>query len=163
MECCRRRTNLNMLSPLGMNPSLSARVTTHIPAGGTSTSRPKMIAAVVLSPSFLLPAPGPASIHIRASTTYIKSTAELTIDEIASEREQDAWDHCPPAGRQQTILCYYVGVFSKAHYEISVYCNCNTKLYPRMMQASVKKNNGASLVRTMCFRDGVAPMEIPSA
>ena len=88
---------------------------------------------------------------------------ELTIDEIASEGEQDAWDHCPPTGRQQTVLCYHAVVSSKAHYEICVYCNCNMKLYPRMMQASVKKNNGAWLVRTKCFRDGVAPMEIPSA
>jgi hypothetical protein len=51
---------LNMVSPLGKNPSLSARVTTPSPAGGTSTSRPMMIAAVVFSPSFLLPGPGPA-------------------------------------------------------------------------------------------------------
>jgi hypothetical protein len=36
-------------------------------------------------------------------------------------------------------------------------------LYPRIMQASVKKNNGASFARMKCFRDGVAPMAIASA
>ena len=36
-------------------------------------------------------------------------------------------------------------------------------IYPRMMQESVKKNNGASFARMMRFRDGVAPMAIPRA
>ena len=57
MECWRRRTNLNILSPAGRKPSLSAKVTIPSPAGGTSTSRPIMIAVVVRIPSFELPGP----------------------------------------------------------------------------------------------------------
>lgn len=50
-------TNLNILSPAGRNPSLSARVTMPRPDGGTKTKRPKIIAAVVLRPNFELPGP----------------------------------------------------------------------------------------------------------
>lgn len=55
--CCRSKTNRNILSPRGRKPSLSARVTMPRPVGGTNTRRPKIIAAVVLSPSFELPGP----------------------------------------------------------------------------------------------------------
>lgn len=55
--CWRRRTNLNILSPGGRKPSLSANITIPSPVGGTRTSRPNIIAAVVLRPSFELPGP----------------------------------------------------------------------------------------------------------
>lgn len=62
--CCRRSTNLNILSPGGRNPSLSASMTMPSPVGGTKTSRANIIAAVVRAPSFELP--GPVCIHIKS-------------------------------------------------------------------------------------------------
>lgn len=55
--CWRRRTNLNILSPVGIKPSLSANVTMPSPIGGTNTNRPNIMAAVVCHPSFELPGP----------------------------------------------------------------------------------------------------------
>lgn len=57
--CWRRATNLNILSPSGRKPSLSANITAPSPTGGTKTNRPKIIAAIVFRPSLEHPGPGP--------------------------------------------------------------------------------------------------------
>lgn len=57
--CWRRSTNLNILSPSGRKPSLSANVTMPSPTGGTNNNRPNIIAAIVFRPSLELPGPGP--------------------------------------------------------------------------------------------------------
>jgi hypothetical protein len=51
MECCSSRTNLNILSSLGMKPSLSTSMTMPTPAIGTKINRAKIIATVVRIPS----------------------------------------------------------------------------------------------------------------
>jgi len=68
--CWRRRTNLNILSPSGRNPSLSAKVTIPSPAGGTKTNRPNIIATVVRNPSLELPTPGPENIEIKKENNF---------------------------------------------------------------------------------------------
>lgn len=82
--CWRRRTNLNILSSAGRNPSLSANVTIPSPAGGTKTKRANIIAAVVRNPSLLLPTPGPEE----NETTDAK---ELFHDFCASP-QKSRWD-----------------------------------------------------------------------
>ena len=83
---------------------MSANVTIPSPAGGTNTNRPTIIAAVVLKPSFELP--GPVKCFIQESSNKMGSKqmsiygyergAILTVDEIPTKCQQDAWYHGVP-------------------------------------------------------------------
>lgn len=114
IECCRSKTNRNILSPAGRNPSLSASITMPRPVGGTNTKRPKIIAAVVLSPSFELPGPKHRieiniqgrwhrekfpDFHLPKGISEVAANIQMTqctIDKVSSQCQQYARDHGLP-------------------------------------------------------------------
>lgn len=95
--CCNSNTNLNILSPAGRKPSLSANVTIPSPTGGTNTNRPNIIAAVVLKPSLELPGPEK---HLQAQNEVLYEMKEnqicFTVDEIPTKCQQYTRDHGVP-------------------------------------------------------------------